>query len=202
MEVYILPGSEQVAHKAADIVRDMLAARPAAVLGLATGSTPVSLYRELVVRHRAGEFSFAGVTTFNLDEYIGLEPGSSLSYRRFMNEHLFKSIDINPDNTFLPECLPGDDPRSVGPVYEKAIADCGGIDLQVLGIGVNGHIGFNEPSSSLGSRTRVKTLAQRTMQDNSRLLKDGESQPGLAITMGIGTIMDARGITTGEPRCD
>ena len=201
MEVIIVPGGDDVARVAADILRDMLIHKPSAVLGLATGSTPIALYRELVSRHRAGEFSFAQVRTLNLDEYLGLEPGSARSYRSFMHEHLFSHTDIDPDSTHFPECESGQDPRTVGPGYEWAISNAGGIDLQVLGIGANGHIGFNEPSSSLGSRTRVKALAPRTVSDNSRFLGEGETQPELAITMGIGTIMDARRIlllATGE----
>lgn len=201
MEICVLPDADAVAVRAAGIVQDMVLRRPRAVLGLATGSTPVAMYRQLVARHRAGELSFAGVTTFNLDEYLGLPPDSPLSYRRFMREHLFDHIDIDPADTHLPECAPGADPRTVGPAYEAAIRRAGGIDLQVLGIGANGHIGFNEPGSSLGSHTRIKTLAQRTVDDNSRLLGAGETQPDLAITMGIATITDARRIlllATGE----
>ena len=201
MEVIIAQDTTAVAATAADIVRDMLTARPNATLGLATGSTPIRLYEQLVERHRAGQFSLASVATFNLDEYLGLEPDSPLSYRRFMNQHLFEHTDIDLANTHFPACEPGKDPRLVGPEYEAAIRRRGGIDLQVLGIGANGHIGFNEPGSSLGSRTRVKTLAQRTVDDNSRLLQDGQTQPDMALTMGIGTIMDARRIlllATGE----
>lgn len=201
MEVVILPDGEQVAKRAADIVCQMLGYRADAVLGLATGSTPISTYCELARRHRAGEVSFRAVRTFNLDEYVGVTAEDKLSYRSFMHRHLFSHVDIDPQNTFFPECAVGQDPRRVGPRYEQRIAACGGIDLQVLGIGRNGHIGFNEPGSSLGSRTRVKTLAPHTLEDNSRLLTQGQTQPELAITMGIGTIMDARRIlllATGE----
>lgn len=201
MEVIILPDGERVAQKAADIVCRMLGYRAGAVLGLATGGTPIALYRELVRRHRAGEVSFAAANAFNLDEYIGVAPEDPISYRRFMDEHLFRHVNIDRARTFFPECAPGEDPRRVGPRYERRIAAVGGIDLQILGIGRNGHIGFNEPGSSLGSRTRVKTLAPRTLQDNSRLLQPGQVQPELAITMGIGTIMEARRIlllATGE----
>ncbi|NND66075.1 MAG: glucosamine-6-phosphate deaminase [Halioglobus sp.] len=201
MEILILPDTDAVAARAAGIVGDMVARRPRAVLGLATGGTPVAMYAALVQRHRKEDMSFAGVTSFNLDEYLGLPQDSPLRYRRYMGEHLFQHIDIDPANTHLPECAPGADPRTVGPAYEQAIEAAGGIDLQVLGIGANGHIGFNEPGSSLGSRTRVKTLAQRTVDDNSRLLGEGDEQPELAITMGIATIMAARRIlllATGE----
>lgn len=201
MEVIIVPDSEEVARVAATITSDMLHSNPAAVLGLATGSTPIALYRHLVARYERGDFSFAEVRTFNLDEYLGLLPGSALSYRHFMQQHLFSRTDIDPNNTHFPECEAEQDPRTVGPGYEWAINNAGGIDLQILGIGANGHIGFNEPGSSLGSRTRVKALAPRTVADNSRLLAEGDIQPELAITMGIATIMDSRRIlllATGE----
>lgn len=201
MEVIILKDTRQVARYAADMVVRLLASKPQSVLGLATGATPIALYRELIERHLRGEVSFAGVSTFNLDEYLGLVSGSVQSYRHFMQEQLFNHLDIDMANTFLPECKTGHDPRSVGPVYEQLIAERGGIDLQILGIGRNGHIGFNEPSSSLGSRTRVKTLAQRTMDDNRRMFSDAKASPGMAITMGIATIMDARRVmllATGE----
>ena len=192
MEVIILEDAEQVAEKAAEVVCRMVACKPAAVLGLASGSTPVGLYRRLVARHRDGQLSFAEVTTFNLDEYIGLAPDSPRSYRSFMARELFDHIDIAPQRTHLPACAPGQDPRAVGPAYEALMAAHGGIDLQVLGIGGNGHIGFNEPSSSLASRTRVKTLTRRTVEDNRRLFEPDEFQPSLAVTMGISTIMEAR----------
>lgn len=203
MEVIVLDNPEQVADRAAAILCDLVSRKPDAVLGLATGRTPIEMYRRLVQYHVDGSLSLSGVRTFNLDEYLGLPPGHPQSYRAFMQEELFDLVDIQARNTHLPECSPGEDPRKVGPVYEQLIADCGGIDLQVLGIGRNGHIGFNEPSSSLSSRTRVKTLDPRTVQDNSRLFAGDEFQPHLAITMGIGTIMDARRVmllATGESK--
>ena len=201
MEIFILPDGAAVASRAATILCNMLQRKPDAVLGLATGSTPVATYQQLVRQFEAGNISFKSVTTFNLDEYLGLPADSALSYRRYMHEHLFRHIDVPASHTHLPECATDQDPRTVGPDYEAAIERAGGIDLQVLGIGANGHIGFNEPGSSLGSRTRIKTLAQRTVDDNSRLLEEGEVQPGVAITMGIATIVSARRIlllATGE----
>lgn len=192
MEVIILPRPEDVAERAARLVCELLTKKPDAVLGLATGSTPISLYQCLIDHHREGMVSFKETVSFNLDEYIGVAPDSRQSYRYFMNEHLFKHIDIDLANTHLPQCLAGENPRVVGANYEKAIAAKGGIDLQVLGIGSNGHIGFNEPTSSLASRTRVKTLTERTVADNGRLFEAGEFQPHLAITMGIATILDSR----------
>lgn len=201
MEVTIHENPTEVAAAAARLVCELLTKKPNAVLGLATGSTPIALYGELIAAYRAGQVSFRDVVTFNLDEYIGITPDNHQSYRNFMNEQFFQHIDIDLNNTHLPECRPGDNPREVGDLYEKAIADAGGIDLQILGIGANGHIGFNEPSSSLASRTRVKTLTKRTVIDNSRLFSEEEFQPHLAMTMGIATILDAHYIlllATGE----
>lgn len=203
MEVIIVKDADEVAVTAADICCDMLTIRPNATLGLATGSTPIRLYEQLVSRYRAGDISFAKVATFNLDEYLGVGSDSPLSYRRFMNEHLFDHTDIDFVNTHFPTCAPGSDPRLMGPEYEDKIQRRGGIDLQVLGIGANGHIGFNEPGSSLGSCTRIKTLAQRTVNDNNRLLSENQIQPDMALTMGIGTILNARRIlmlATGESK--
>ena len=141
--------------------------------------------------HKEEGLSFAHVTSFNLDEYFPMDPVAIQSYQRFMNEHLFDHIDIDQGNTNLPMCRPGGNPLSVGPQYEAAIEAAGGIDLQVLGIGQNGHIGFNEPTSSLNSRTRVKTLTRETLERNSQYFDDPDGQPLIAITMGIATILDA-----------
>lgn len=193
MEVIICDTPEKVASMAADFVCTAVSRKPGIVLGLATGSTPVALYRELVRRNQSGKVSFKGVTTFNLDEYVGLPPDHPQSYRYFMNEQLFNHVDIDKTRTFVPDGMLAN-PMDAGPAYEKRISAAGGIDLQILGIGTNGHIAFNEPTSSLCSRTRVKTLTKRTVDDNSRFFKKGEYQPTMAITMGIGTVMEARQI--------
>lgn len=188
-----------------ELVAELLRVSPAAVLGLATGGSQLALYRKLVEKHRAGELSFKLVTSFNLDEYLGVTVDNPQSYRAYMQREFFDHIDIDPGKTFLPECADGQNPVLVGPRYEQAIIAAGGIDLQILGIGGNGHIGFNEPSSSLHSRTRVKTLTRQTVEDNSRLFAATEFQPKLAITMGIATIMDARRIlllATGEKKAE
>ena len=201
MEVIILPNLEDVAKAAADVVEKMIESKRSSVLGLATGNTPVALYRELVRRHREEGLSFSEVTTFNLDEYLGLDANHRQSYRSFMDGHLFEEVDIDPRRTHFPACENDQDPRSVGPDYERNIREANGIDLQILGLGSNGHIGFNEPTSSLNSRTRVKTLAPHTIRDNSRYFSAGEFQPHLAITMGIASIVDARRVllmATGE----
>jgi len=203
MEVVILNDANEVAAHGAALVEAMLRVKPRAVFGLATGSTPLALYRRLAERCRTGAVSFRAATSFNLDEYLGLAPGSPQSYRAYMQREFFGQVDIDPAATHLPECAPGEDPQRVGARYEAMIRDAGGIDLQILGIGHNGHIGFNEPSSSLASRTRVKTLTPRTLEANSRLFDDNEIQPRLAITMGIATIMEARRIlllATGEAK--
>lgn len=192
MQIIIYDNAQQVAESAAQWVKELINQKPEPVLGLATGSTPISLYKQLVELHQADQLSFSRVTTFNLDEYHQIDPANPQSYRSFMAENLFNHVDIDVNNTFLPTCAEGENPRAQGLAYEDKISEAGGIDLQILGIGANGHIGFNEPTSSLSSRTRIKTLTQQTITDNSRLFKPDEEQPTMAMTMGIATIMDAR----------
>ncbi len=156
MEVIILKNAEIVATTAAELVSELLRVQADAVLGLATGSTQLALYRSLVEKHQDSALSFKQVSTFNLDEYLGVAADNPQSYRSYMNREFFDRIDIDKRNTFLPCCGEGENPRLVGPRYEQKIREAGGIDLQLMGIGHNGHIGFNEPSSSLSSRTRVK----------------------------------------------
>jgi glucosamine-6-phosphate deaminase len=191
MDVVILESSDAVAAEGAKRIRVLLGEKPDAVLGLATGRTPLSMYRQLAVDCKQGRVSFAEATTFNLDEYVGLSAADPQTYRYYMNQELFDHIDIDQGNTNLPMCEPGGNPLSVGPQYEAGIEAAGGIDLQVLGIGQNGHIGFNEPTSSLNSRTRVKTLTRETLERNSQYFDDPDGQPLIAITMGIATILDA-----------
>jgi glucosamine-6-phosphate deaminase len=163
------------------------------VLGLATGGTPVGVYRQWIESFRAGDVSFQSVTTFNLDEYVGLPLSDPRSYHAYMREHLFDHIDIAPENTHLPDGC-AEDLNEAASNYEWQIEEAGGIDYQILGIGTDGHIGFNEIGSSLASRTRVKTLTERTRSDNARYFENLEHVPSMAITMGIGTIMAARSI--------
>ncbi len=205
MEVVTLENAEAVAAKGRELVSELLRVQPDAVLGFATGRTPIALYEQLVLAYQSGELSFARTSSFNLDEYLGITADNPQSYRAFMDRVLFDHIDVDKHRTHLPSCRPGENPRLVGPGYEQRICDLGGVDLQILGIGGNGHIGFNEPGSSLRSRTRVKTLARRTLEDNSRLFSEQEYRPRLAITMGIATILDARRIlllATGEGKAD
>ncbi len=194
MDVVVFENSAAVAAEGAKRIRALLGEKPDAVLGLATGRTPLSMYRQLAADCEQGRVSFAEVTTFNLDEYVGLSAGDRQSYHHYMNRELFDHIDIDQSNTNLPMCEPGGNPLSVGPRYEAAIRAAGGIDLQVLGIGQNGHIGFNEPTSSLNSRTRVKTLTRETLERNGQYFDDADGQPLVAVTMGIATILDATAV--------
>lgn len=202
MKLVILKDAAAVAQYGADIFIKQIKQKPDSVLGLATGSTPLALYNELIAANQSWRVSFKQVTSFNLDEYLGLPENHPQSYRHFMNHHLFDHIDINKSATFVPK---GDaqDPFVACEEYETLIKQKGGIDIQLLGIGRNGHIGFNEPSSSLKSRTRVKTLTRATIDDNARFFSVDEYQPHLAITMGIGTILDSKKvllIATGESK--
>jgi glucosamine-6-phosphate deaminase len=171
---------------------------------LATGSTPVALYQKLIAANQNGKVSFKKSSSFNLDEYLGLEGDHPQSYRYFMQQQLFDHIDIDPTQTFVPAGNT-DDPIEACRHYEEMIREKGGIDIQLLGIGSNGHIGFNEPSSGLMSRTRVKTLAPATIRDNARFFSSDEEQPHLSITMGIGTILDSHQtvlLATGEAKAE
>jgi len=186
MEIIIHSSPETSTQVAARIVARLLREKPAAVLGLATGSTPLRLYRVLINM----ELDWSMVTTFNLDEYIGLPPDHPQSYHTFMWENLFSHINIDKENIHIPDGNAKDIPEFCGK-YEKQIRAAGGIDLQLLGIGTDGHIGFNEPTSSLASRTRIKTLTQKTCRDNARFFGSEQEVPKHVITMGIGTIMEA-----------
>ncbi len=191
MEVIIQRDYEQMSKTAAQIVVEVLNAKPNAVLGMATGSTPLGLYQELVRLHREEQLDFSRVTTFNLDEYVGLPVNHPQSYHYFMHEHFFKHVNIPPDSINIPSGTTSNYPAFCE-WYEERIAECGGIDLQILGIGSDGHIAFNEPTSSLSSRTRLKTLSEQTINDNARFFDRKEDVPIYAITMGVGTILDAR----------
>jgi glucosamine-6-phosphate deaminase len=193
MEVIIQPSAQEASLLAAKFVAREIRSNPETVLGLATGSTPLGLYRELVRMHREEGLDFSRVRSFNLDEYVGLGPEHPASYRVFMQENLFRHINIRLENTRIPDGLTADVPAFCT-AYENAIREAGGIDLQILGIGTDGHIGFNEPSSSLASRTRIKTLSPRTRADNARFFEEPEAVPHHVITMGVGTILEARRI--------
>jgi glucosamine-6-phosphate deaminase len=191
LELIIQPDSEAASRLAARAVVRLLREKPAAVLGLATGSTPLRLYQELIRLHQEQQIDFSGVTTFNLDEYVGLPREHVQSYHSFMWENLFRHVNIDPQKVHIPDGLTPDVPACCQD-YERKILGAGGIDLQVLGIGTDGHLGFNEPGSSLASRTRIKTLTSQTRRDNARFFGSVAQVPYHAITMGVGTVMEAR----------
>lgn len=201
MEVVITSGPEESARLAADAIEQLLTRKPDAVLGLATGSTPLPTYDELVRRRQAGRISFARARGFTLDEYIGLPAEHPQRYRNVIEQELVGRVDFGPDAVTGPDGL-AEDLQAAAAAYERAIAEAGGVDLQILGIGTNGHIAFNEPGSSLASRTRVQPLAPQTRSDNARFFDgDVEAVPRLCFTQGLGTIMEARHlvlIATGE----
>ncbi len=191
MEVIIGATYSDMSKAAAKAVADLLNTKPNAVLGMATGSTPLGLYQELVRMHREQGLDFSQVTTFNLDEYVGLPTTHPQSYHYFMHENFFKHINIPRQNVFIPSGTTSNY-QAFCAWYEQSIRDAGGIDLQILGIGSDGHIAFNEPTSSLASRTRLKTLAKSTIDDNARFFDRREDVPIYAITMGVGTILESR----------
>lgn len=204
MLVIIKEDYEQVSQEAARLVAGRIRRKPNAVLGLATGGTPLGLYRELIRLCRTEGLDFSKVTTFNLDEYVGLPPEHEQSYHRFMWENLFRHINVDARFVHIPNGMVMDIEAHCD-WYEEQIERFGGLDLQVLGIGANGHIAFNEPGSSLGSRTRVKTLTEKTRADNARFFGSLDEVPKYAITMGIGTIMEARELVllaTGESKAE
>lgn len=193
MEVILSSTPAEASLRAARLIAHQVRRKPDSVLGLATGSTPLRVYEELIRLHRDRGLSFCSATTFNLDEYIGLGPDHPHSYQAYMREHLFRHLDLPSGQTHIPDGLAEDVPQECAD-YEQRIREAGGIDLQILGIGTDGHIGFNEPISSLASRTRIKTLTPRTREDNARFFDRPEDVPHHVITMGIGTILDSRAI--------
>ena len=198
----IIIGTEQeIAQKAAQRYAELLAKKPAAVLGYATGSTPLGLYAELVRLNQAGAIDYKDVTTFNLDEYAGLDGTHDQSYRYFMDKNLFEHINIDRARTHVPSGLD----IAAAADYDRQIEAAGGIDLQLLGIGNNGHIGFNEPNSAADSRTHRVTLTENTIEANARFFESADDVPRHAVTMGLGTILDARRIlllATGAEKFD
>jgi glucosamine-6-phosphate deaminase len=194
MLLVLKPTDEELGREAARIVANAVRRNPALRLGLATGSTTVGMYSELGRLHKQAALDFSRVVTFNLDEYLGLPPKHAQSFHHFMHQNFFSQVNVDPANIHIPDgAIAGNYDRYCSS-YEKAIRDAGGIDLQILGIGRNGHIGFNEPTSSLGSRTRLKVLSQETIDDNRKFFGPGEKIPECAITMGIGTILEAKRI--------
>lgn len=193
MKIIVAKDYEEMSKKAADIVAAQVILKPDSILGLATGSTPVGMYRELVKRYQAGDIDFSNVVTFNLDEYCGLDAENPQSYHYFMMENLFNHINIPKQNIHIPSGSAADI-QAECEQYEQKIKEAGGIDLQVLGIGRNGHIGFNEPAAYFEAKTHLVELDEDTIQANARFFNSMEEVPRRAISMGIRTIMQARKI--------
>lgn len=181
---------DEMSKQACELVVEKLTVLQDPVLGLATGSTPEGMYECLIEKNKQKEVSFKNVTTFNLDEYIGLDKDDPNSYHYFMQENLFKHVDIQSENTHLPNGT-ADDLQAECKRYEKLMEDAGGIDLQILGLGTNGHIGFNEPGAKFDGETDIVDLAQATLDANARFFDSIEDVPTQAVTMGIGSIMEA-----------
>ncbi|HVO57184.1 MAG TPA: glucosamine-6-phosphate deaminase [Dongiaceae bacterium] len=192
MLVILKKDYQEVSREAALIVASAIRARPDIVLGLATGNTPLGLYKELIALHAGGSLDFSRATSFNLDEYLGLPHSHPQSFHYFMQTNFFSQVNLPADHVHIPDGTITRDYDSYCASYEAAIKAAGGIDLQILGIGRNGHIGFNEPTSSLASRTRLKALSRETIEDNRHFFPDASEMPRCAITMGIGTILDSR----------
>ena len=182
---------EELSHKAALLIASQMIVKPNCVLGLATGSSPVGTYKELIKKCDAGELDFSTVTSVNLDEYVGLNGDHDQSYRYFMNTNLFNHVNIDKAKTAVPSGI-SDDLAAEGAAYDKHIADLGGIDLQLLGIGLDGHIGFNEPADVFTKETHVVDLHESTIEANARFFASRDEVPTKAVTMGMGGIMQAK----------
>lgn len=193
MLVVVVEDYDELSKFGAARVAELVRKKPDCVLGFATGNTPLGMYAELARMHREEGLDFSKVVTFNLDEYVGLTPSHDQSYHYFMWRNLFEHVNVNPRYVHIPSGT-AEDIDGQCDWYEAKIKEFGGIDLQILGIGANGHIAFNEPGSSLGSRTRIKTLKEKTRQDNARFFRNIDEVPKYAITMGVGTIMEAHGL--------
>lgn len=204
MQLFIEETYEDMSRRAADLIAAQLIVDPASTLGLATGSTPIGLYADLVEDFQADRISFEQVTTFNLDEYRGLSPEHDQSYRYFMQKNLFDHVDIDPEATSVPDGA-NPDAQAACESYEQAISEAGGIDLQLLGLGHNGHIGFNEPCDHFPVRTHEVALTESTRRANARFFAGEDEVPTAAYTMGVGTVMAARRvlmIVTGADKAD
>ncbi|WP_369024448.1 glucosamine-6-phosphate deaminase [Mycoplasma capricolum] len=190
MKVIILENQDQVANKAAQIIKDQIKTKPNCVLGLATGSTPIKTYEKLIKMYQENQISFKDVTSFNLDEYKDIDPTNKQSYHYFMQHQLFDFIDINKNNCYIPNANLYENPK----LYDQQIKNANGIDLQLLGLGVNGHIGFNEPNTDFDSLTQIVDLTDSTIKANSRFFDSIDKVPTKAISMGLKSIMNAKKI--------
>ena len=191
MKIYCGKDYEHAGRITANILSAQIIMKPDCVLGLATGSTPISAYENLIRRYESGDLDFSSVHSINLDEYRGLDPENDQSYRYFMNTHLFDHINIDKKNTFVPDGMEKDAEKACQD-YDEIIRSHGGIDLQLLGLGHNGHIGFNEPSDSFAKGTHLVTLAESTVTANARFFASASDVPKEAYTMGIRSIMQAK----------
>ena len=193
MKIITTDSYYQMSRTAANLISAQVIMKPNCVLGLATGSTPIGTYEQLIRWYEKGDLDFSQVTTINLDEYKGLSPENDQSYRYFMNKNFFNAINIAPERTHVPDGLEPDSAKACHD-YNKIISDCGGIDLQLLGLGLNGHIGFNEPGSAFEKETHCVDLSESTIRANSRFFESMDQVPKQAYTMGIKTIMQAKKI--------
>ena len=202
MKIIVVKNYKEMSERSAEIIADVVKKKPDCVLGLATGDTPIGMYDCLVDGYKKGELDFSKVSSVNLDEYYPITPDNDQSYRYFMNHQLFDHINIDKNNTNVPDGL-ASDPAAACAAYEALIRELGGIDIQVLGIGGNGHIGFNEPADALDPMTHLTDLTEDTIRANSRFFESEADVPRHALTMGIGTILSARRIlliATGEAK--
>ena len=193
MNLIIVENYDEISKLAAENIKDVITRNPKAILGLATGSTPIGAYKELIKMNKNNEIDFSDIKTVNLDEYIGLSEKNTQSYRYFMNENLFNHINIKKENTFVPNGLAKNIEEETKN-YDKKIDELGGIDIQILGVGTNGHIAFNEPGDILTSATHLTNLTKSTINANSRFFNSIEDVPKTAITMGLGQIMKSKKI--------
>lgn len=193
MRIIICENYEELSKRGAEFFVSQIMLKPDSILGLATGSTPVGLYQNLIKWNKEGRIDFSEVTSFNLDEYYPIAPDNNQSYRYFMNENLFDHINIDKSRTYVPNGLAAD-PDAECERYEALIDEKGGIDLQLLGIGRNGHIGFNEPDGELNAKTHITELTESTIEANSRFFDDISKVPKKALTMGMGTILKSKKI--------
>lgn len=204
MQIFVTKDYQEMSEAAADMIVDLVEEKPGCVLGLATGSTPEGLYAEIAKRHEAEDIDFSRVATFNLDEYRGLPADHEQSYHYFMQKHLFSKINVRPENTHVPNGA-NLDAQAACDAYEASILLAGGVDLQLLGLGHNGHIGFNEPCDHFPVRTHEAALTESTRQANARFFASEAEVPAAAYTMGVGTVMAARRvlmIVTGADKAD
>ena len=204
MKIYVADDYKGMSRKAASIIASQVTLKADSVLGLATGSTPIGMYEQLVEWHKAGDLDFSAVKTVNLDEYVGLAPDHDQSYRYFMNDNLFNHVNIDKANTHVPNGLAAD-PAAECERYDRVVDEMGGVDIQVLGMGHNGHIGFNEPADHFPLGTNLVDLQESTINANARFFASKDEVPKQAMTMGIHTIMKAKKIlvvVNGEGKAD